>query len=139
MSYIWKRSVFKLFRLLPVFQKTWFERGVRLNPSNPLSLRLWYAHMCVCMYVCAYSMYISYVCIYMCFVCTHILLYAYAYVASRLVEELQILDSQKCPVVVNNRDKMNLSFLLCSSGNFCSVFKVQQVLFSTQCNCIHLK
>ena len=64
----------------------------------------------VCMYLCMYiRMYLhTYLSIYL----------YYAYVASRQIEELQKLDTQECPVVIrSNVDTMDISFLLCSSGN----------------------
>ena len=65
-----------------------------------------FAFLCICLCVC---------------VSTHLAVYVYlslcAYVASRQVEELQKMDTQKCPVVVSsNTDTMDLSFLLCASG-----------------------
>ena len=48
----------------------------------------------------------------------YVSMYACTYVASRQVEELQKMDTQECPVVISsNTDTMDLSFLLCSSGN----------------------
>ena len=56
------------------------------------------------------------------YISTYILLYvsmhACTYVALRQVEELQKMDTQECHVVISsNTDTMDLSFLLCSSGN----------------------
>ena len=60
--------------------------------------------LCMCVQMYLHNIYLS--------------IYISPYVALRQVEELQNVDTQECPVVVSsNIDTMDLSFLLCSSGN----------------------